>query len=363
MKVLFSYDIFCAQNAGGVSRCMLEVMRALDASCYDWSIWAPETPNIMLQHALLQPWMQKRAKLAGVSSIGRLRGTLRNELAFARWVSKVKPRVIHRSYYPVCDLADRKIKHVETLHDLWDERLALSGNRAAKLRSLVKRQACLRADVVVCVSEHTKADAIAHWPELESRLVVIHHGVAPISYSPQMGTVARPFFLFVGRRDGYKNFPVVASALASPLFQDHLLVCFGGGSFTAAEFDMLHRLGVTDRVTQLAGSDDLLAGLYHDATALLYPSSFEGFGMPILEAMIHGCPVIASPLTSLPEVGGSAAFYADPQFVDSWIDSMKLLAFDSQVAASMRQRGFDRSAMFSWKRSGERHVEVYDSLS
>ncbi|WBY07953.1 glycosyltransferase family 1 protein [Sphingomonas sp. 7/4-4] len=360
--VAFSHDIFTAQIAGGVTRCMIELMRALTECGEGWSAWAGRNGNAMLRETLAEPWAATRISSTDSHPRGRVLASIMEEPGFARWMRQQQPAVLHRTYYPVRDMLGRSFRRVETLHDLWDERSDLRHDRGAPLRSFLKKRACHRADAVVCVSEHTRDEAIARWPELAGRISVIPHGVRPLSHAPEPAGVDRPYFLFVGRRGLYKNFAVAAAALAHSGLHDHQLLCFGGDAFSVEERSSLAQLGLADRVVQVSGTDDRLAGLYAGASALLYPSAFEGFGLPLLEAMVHDCPVIAAPLTSLPEVGGDAVVYADPARPDAWSEAMRAIVENDDYAATLRDRGRRRAAAFSWARSAKRHAELYRQL-
>lgn len=361
--VVFSHDIFTAQVAGGVTRCMLELMRALTEAGEHWSAWAGRNGNAMLREALAEPWVAAHICSTASAPRGRVRASVMEEPGFARWLRQQRPAVLHRTYYPVRDMQRRGSRRVETLHDLWDERSNFRHDKGAALRSFLKKRACHRADAVVCVSEHTRDEAIERWPELAGRISVIPHGVRPLSDKPEPAGRDRPYFLFVGRRGLYKNFAVATAALARSGLRDHQLLCFGGGAFGPEERAGLAQLGLADRVLQVTGNDDRLAGLYAGASALLYPSAFEGFGLPLLEAMVHDCPVIASPLTSLPEVGGDAVLYADPTRPDAWSEAMRQIADDRSLAQMLRTLGRQRASNFTWSQSAAAHAKLYRTIT
>lgn len=360
--VTFSHDIFTGQTAGGVSRCMIELMRALGELGVNWSGWAGQNDNAMLQEVMSKPWARNNIFSVQSQHRGRLAASIAEEPSFAAWVRNNAPSVVHRTYYPIRDMVGRRVALVETLHDLWDERSRFRDDRGAVIRSFIKKRACHRADAVVCVSEHTRHEAVDRWPSLADKIVVIPHGVRPLSAAPEKAAFDWPYFLFVGRRSLYKNFLMVANALTQSGL-DHKLVCFGGGPLTDHELGTLSSLKALDRIELVFGSDERLAGLYDDATALLYPSSFEGFGLPLLEAMIHRCPVISSPLTSLPEVGGDAVLYADPLSVENWAHAMRKIVEDASLADELSAKGERRAAQFSWAQSAESHKKLYNSLA
>lgn len=327
-----------------------------------WRAWAGQNDNAMLREAMAEPWAQGGIETVEGPHRGRLIAAVTEEPRFADWVKSRSPAIVHRTYHAIRDQVGSSFPQVETLHDLWDERSSLLTDRGAPLRSFIKRRACQRADAIVCVSEHTRDEAVSRWPFLSHKMTIIPHGVRPLSLRPIAPKIDGPYFLFVGRRGFYKNFMTVAEALhCSGL--DQKLICFGGGPFSERERSELASLNLLDQTEQVAGTDDHLAGLYMHATALLYPSSFEGFGLPLLEAMVHDCPVISSPLTSLPEVGGDAVLYAEPDRPDAWIDAMQRVTADSALAEDLRRRGRARAAQFTWSRSAERHAQLYRSLT
>lgn len=361
--IVFSHDIFSAQTTGGASRCMIELMRGLGQSS-DWQLWAGRYRNALLDDARSDPALAGRlVATRPVDSGGRFAGSIRNEPGFAGYVRARKPRIVHRTYYPALDLLPRtSVARVETLLDMWDERGGAGATRLTPLKTRIKQTALHRADAIVCISESSRSEMLARWPTLEQRSSVIPLGVRPLSSKPSPAARDQPYFLFVGRRGTYKNFAVAVAGLRGASLPDHQLLCFGGGPFDAVEVALIAAFSLTERVIQLGGDDDRLAGLYADAAALLYPSAYEGFGLPLLEAMIHDCPVIAAPLTSLPEVGGDAVIYADPATPDAWGHAMARIVDDTIAAASLRSAGRIRAAEFSWLRTAEAHALLYASL-
>jgi glycosyltransferase involved in cell wall biosynthesis len=360
--VAFSYDIFVAQRAGGISRCMIELMRSISKTGVGAYLWAGANLNEMVDEALNEEWTAGLIVSASRGQAGRVRGAWKNERQFSAWVSRAEPKVVHRTYYPMLDLLGRDRVCVETLHDMWDERSAGSGDKGSTFRSFFKKRACDRADVVVCVSEHTRQEVLNFWPNLEGRLHVIPHGVRRLSNSPIRANTENPYFLYVGKRGLYKNFERAVGAFSKAELNDHKIYCFGGESFSDKERAYFSELGVGERVLHFTGSDHVLAGLYENAAALIYPSSYEGFGLPLLEAMVHGCPVIAAPFTSLPEVGGDAVFYADPFCTDAWVDALRQIGLNENLGQTLRSKGFGRAAEFSWDHSGASHIALYSSL-
>jgi glycosyltransferase involved in cell wall biosynthesis len=357
--VIFSSDIFTSQRAGGVSRCMIELMRALDVRGADYRLLAAPSANIMIDAERGEGWFHRHAVSTPTA---RYMPTLfRDELSLKKLTGGRD--LVHRTYHPRLNLLSRQTKIVETLHDLWDQYHGDQSSPHLRLRSLMKERALARADLIICVSHFTRDRLIELWPDMAKRSLVIHHGAKSFPRRDAAPQVERPYFLYVGNRDLYKNFLLPVQALAtSRLLSDHELLCFGGGAFTFEESRQINDLGLATRVRQVDGSDTALNDLYHSARALLYPSLHEGFGLPLLEAMLSDCPVLASPLTSLPEVGGDALLYADPRDIDAWAESMTAITSDEPLRQRLIVAGRSRATLFSWDESARRHMEAYSQL-
>jgi glycosyltransferase involved in cell wall biosynthesis len=161
--------------------------------------------------------------------------------------------------------------------------------------------------------------------------------------------------LFVGDRGGYKNFAGLVEALRAPALEDIQLVCYGGGPFRKGET-------LPRRALHLSGSDELLAQLYRQAAALVYPSVYEGFGLPALEAMACHCPVVCSNAGSLPEIVGTAAELFDPRDPAAIADAVERVLTSSGRAQELRTRGAERAKQFTWERCAMETRQVYRRL-
>jgi glycosyltransferase involved in cell wall biosynthesis len=145
--------------------------------------------------------------------------------------------------------------------------------------------------------------------------------------------------------------------------RDHFeLICFGGGAFTQKEIDTVATLNVSKSVKFMKGSDEVLANLYTHATALVYPSHYEGFGIPPLEAMHYGCPVVASNASSVPEVVGDAGIYFDHSSVDDLAQKLEMVISDSRLRGAIIGRGHAREQLFSWERCAQETLAIYEQL-
>jgi glycosyltransferase involved in cell wall biosynthesis len=175
-----------------------------------------------------------------------------------------------------------------------------------------------------------------------------------------------PFLLYVGNRGGYKNFLRLLEAYgASPqLKTGYKLICFGGGAFQADELKTMQTLGLdSGQVTQLGGDDQLLAKLYERASAFIFPSLYEGFGIPPLEAMSHDCPVVCSNTSSIPEVVGDAGEYFDPADADSMREAIERVVTSDNHRKLLISKGRARLKYFSWDRCAVETLDIYMRLT
>lgn len=252
------------------------------------------------------------------------------------------------------------VPEVFTVHDLTFFALARKGGWHGWLEEQVRREQadCFRRGAkLIAVSEATAQDLRARFPEVPAdRVVVIHHGVdatflAPLEARPQ-GAV-RPIFLFVGHRGGYKNFLRLLEAwrVAGLGAEAELRVTApAGGPWTPAEVAAIARAGLGSAARLVvATSDEALREEYRQATALVYPSAREGFGLPLLEAMASGTLVICANATCLPEVGGAVPFYHAPDSAEELAARLQeVLDLPAAERSRRRQAGRARAETFTW---------------
>lgn len=223
------------------------------------------------------------------------------------------------------------------------------------------------SEVITVPSEFVRADLLAAFHPDPAKVVVVPFGgeglLAPSAGADTVRArfgLARPFFLFPGRSYPHKNHRFLVEAFA-PL-ADRADLVFTGPPGTGDEdiVQAAERLGIGAAVRPLGlVSRPELAGLYEAATALAWPSRFEGFGVPVLEAMSAGCPVLASSAAAIPEVVGDAGILLSPDDAEGWTRSLEQLLADPELRADLAARGRDRVREFSWQRSGELQVAAY----
>jgi glycosyltransferase involved in cell wall biosynthesis len=234
---------------------------------------------------------------------------------------------------------------------------------------------CRRADAIITVSESSKRDIVAHYGLDPAKVRVIYEAAAPefTPASPQAVDAARRryglperFVLHVGTIEPRKNLTRLVEALQHLRDQGltiPLVVVGGKGWLYDDFFRRLEELPVRDAVhfSGYVPSADLPL-VYNAATVTATPSVYEGFGLPVLEAMACGTPVVSSNASSLPEMGGDAARYFDPHDVEAMAETIRVVWTDSDMRAEMRQLGLEQAARFSWKRAAEETLAIYERL-
>jgi mannosyltransferase len=263
--------------------------------------------------------------------------------------------VFHTSYYRLP--RQRVAKYVVSVYDFTYERYHTGFARF--IHSKQKLASIRRADAVLCISESTRRDVIDFYPEVEAaKLHVIHLGVDGNAFYPEplnSWATNSQIVLFVGQRGGYKRFDLAIEAIRQ---SPRLSLGVVGPTLTAEERALL-LASLGDRWHEFGPvSNTDLRRLYSSVFAFIFPSDYEGFGLPILEAMACGCPVVVSSLSSLPEVGGSAAFYAERQMGENYARALSNL--DSvEVRDHAVNRGKERAREFCWDNTFELTKNIY----
>ena len=192
---------------------------------------------------------------------------------------------------------------------------------------------------------------------------VVHHGVDERFRPdvPRLDVLPERYVLFVGNRGQYKDARVLFEAFVHIAhdFPDLHLLCVGGAGLSPQEVQWLTERGIRDRVSQRYLSDAEIASAYAHAGVFVFPSRFEGFGLPALEAMASGTPVMLANATSLPEVGADAAIYFTPGNAAELASALASLLTDEAAKQQLITRGLERAATFTWHAAAEKTAAVY----
>jgi glycosyltransferase involved in cell wall biosynthesis len=366
MKIVFDYQAFALQSYGGISRYFVRLAQGLESLGEHVNVVAPlhrncylkDLPTTSVHGVGLKRFPAKTGRLA----------LLANHYLGKSIISRMGADILHETYY-----SDKQISRVakgsvitvyDMIHEKYADYFAWHDTITRK-----KRLAIDRVDRVICISQSTKSDLCALFDIAEEKVTVVHLGYE--RFATRSNTAApfaktgRPFLLYVGSRGGYKNFEAMLRAVASiPSLKNAFdVVAFGGGPLNDKERSLIRKLGFNScAVRQLGGRDDLLGCLYAQARAFVYPSLYEGFGLPPLEAMAHDCPVVTSNSSSMPEVVGDAGEYFDPLDIDGQAHAIASVVFDDQRRSYLIEAGRQRLPLFSWDRCASETQAVYKQV-
>ncbi len=365
--VVYDYQIFSQQKFGGISRYFCEIASRIHAGAkWQSKVIAPVYFNDYLAQSTVPTY--------GVYLPAPHRRAERLFDLFNRHVEPLfffrnKARILHQTYYSPA-VPNCSAKRIVTVFDMIHELFPQYFSQRDLVISRYKRKAVEAASHVVCISRKTAEDLMEILAVPEEKITVTHLGFSPVfqsttagSRQPYVTPQGRPYLLYVGNRAGYKNFSGLLEAFATSkrLSNEFNLVSFGGPPFTLEETTRFHELGLgPDGVLHKQGDDQTLARVYQGARALVYPSRYEGFGIPPLEAMASECPVACSNTSCLPEILGPAAEYFDPLQIDSIRMAIERVALDETRRLELTAEGQTRCRIFSWQRCADETLDAYE---
>jgi len=361
MKIQFDHQTFSLQDYGGISRYFSVIQDEIEkreGMAMDRGILVSRNHYLPTSSFPLSPKF-------GRTLVSRSRTYSFNK-KYARYlVKKNRYDVFHPTYYDAYFLPYLKRPFVLTVHDMTHELFPEFFPQNDPFITY-KREVIEKANHIIAISTSTKNDLMDLYGVQEDKISVIHHGLYRIEGND--GTVRdlpQRFLLFVGARNGYKNFSRFTTACSMLLREDKELsvVCAGGGGFNLAERELLRRNRLTGAVHQLQVSDSQLKRLYEKALLFVYPSLYEGFGLPILEAFQSSCPVAVSHTSCFPEVGGDAVVYFDPYSPDSIASAVKTVIGNKELVESLSQRGRERLGHFTLEVCMHKTINVYKELA
>jgi glycosyltransferase involved in cell wall biosynthesis len=364
LRVAFDHWVFSDQLHGGISRHFATLVAHLPACGIEPRVLAPlyrterlrEAPRELVWGGPVGPG--RRQQLAA-KAIGR---------AAARPLARLfRADVLQETFYSASPTGPPGCPVVVTIHDCLHDHFPdeFPGDSAPRN----KPKSLARAAWVICNSEHSRRDFLERNPDFAKRTSVVHCALDwafDAEAAPPGPLHPRPYVLFVAAvRRPYKNLEGLVDAFArSRLPGEGIdLVCIGDAPFTTAERERIAAAGVTERVHQRRATDADLRSWYRHALLFAYPSLYEGFGLPPLEAMASDCPVVTMNVSAMPEVCGAAAEYAEPGDLDSLVAALERVAFDPARASALRAAGRARLPLFTPQKCAEETAKVYRMLA
>jgi len=362
MKILYDFRVFGFQDYGGISKYFLKICDFLNRenivkvlSPIHINKYINESKNEYLINFL---YLKKRYRFT--TRIFFFINYLFTDL----YILIFKPNILHLTYYPEYLFKKKKLNYklVITVFDLIHEIYIDKYNY--KKEANLKKNIIYSADHIICISNNTKKDLINFYKVEESKVTVIHLGFDQSKQITKIDNVniIRPFFLYVGSRGRYKNFLKFLEAFSlSKFLKNNLdIYCFGGGDFTIKELDIIKSLEIDlSQVKYFHGDDSKLNYLYSKAHAFVFPSLYEGFGLPLLEAMNMGCPVVCSNTSSFPEVVSDSALLFDPESKEDIKIKLEEIFININLKQKLIEKGYNNLQRFSWKKCAQETFSIY----
>jgi glycosyltransferase involved in cell wall biosynthesis len=368
MKVLYDFQCFTNDRIGGISKYFAKLIQYLNKQEGIEVDVAGKLSNNLYSREF-EGHLTHKQFFPGVQFPGQRKALKHfNRITAARALQNNRFDVFHPTYYNPYWLQKAGSKKVVlTVHDMIHELFNIPEHFDRMPIAEVKRRLIRRADKVIAISNSTKNDLLRFTDVSPEKIEVIYHGIDSHFVKIEKTLFYRhpeAYFLFVGRRSGYKNFSFMIRAIAPLLLKSKLgVVCVGGGPLSHEEKELISQLRIAPFIHNLPVVSELQLDYYYQhAIALIYPSLYEGFGMPILEANRNQCPVILANASSLPEVGGDAALYFDVDNTDSLEDAARKVSEKDELRNSLILKGMERIKSFSWEQTFEKTADVYRSV-
>ena len=354
-KVLYDAQIFTSQKFGGISRYFVELMKNMPydistdlSASFSHNIYLPEVKDIRDFPSI--PFKKDLVKML-------------NHRRSVSQIVKGDFDVFHPTYYNPYFLEKLKRPFVITVHDMIHERFPESFSADDPTREC-KRRVVFAADHIIAISQSTKNDLIEMYNLPEDKISVVYHGQTLVNPDEEpVSGLPQHYILFVGDRNRYKNFERMARAYSviRKSFPEIKLVCTGR-PFKKHELEMFAKLGIEKDVCRFFVNDRQLRYLYSHAICFVFPSLFEGFGFPVLEAYAAGCPIVLSNTSSLPEIAGEGGMYFDPTDIEDISSKIIKVIEDPQLRDDMTKRGREIAKNFTWQRTAAQTAEIYRKL-
>ena len=328
MRILFDYQSF-DQRYGGVSRYHYELMKGLvyEKQEVEISTIFSECEYLLSDESIRVLNLLSKKKFKGRFRINEILQSI-NQLYSIHHIRKGNYDIFHPTYYSPYFLKSLKKPFVITVHDFVHEKFDSENKNEIENKKLLIQ----KSDKIIAISENTKLDIISYYSVPVEKITVIYHGFKKLENHSEIENIYGNYILFVGKRVEYKNFFRFLLAASQIMQEDSTLnlVCTGY-PFSKNELNFIDNLHISDRVVVVSANEQVLNSLYKNAHVFVYPSLYEGFGMPILEAFANNCPMCISNTSCFPEIARDGALYFDPYDVNSIYTTIKSILYNAQL--------------------------------
>lgn len=364
MRVLYDYQVLEFQKYGGISRYFFELYSVFQKK-YQGKM-AVKFSAFYSCNYYFSDFIRQRNNYPGYISKFINQMKIIMDIYLNYFLGKPYD-IIHPTYYfpkylkCIPEFIKRKSKIIITVHDLIHEMFYPPNSSMKERAELIQH-----ADGIIAISEKTKEDLLRIYPSVsEDRIKVIYHGCT-MKKPNRKSEILFPdkYILMVGNRGEYKNGIIVFKAFEKLKCRndDLKLVCVGGGNFCDDEIKIMNELGIEESVVHMSLSDEELYYAYRNAKCFVFPSLYEGFGIPILEAFFCECPIILSNASCFPEIAQDCALYFEPHNADELAEQIDTLLNDPALAKKIVEKGKERLKDFKWESTIEKTLEFYQTV-
>jgi glycosyltransferase involved in cell wall biosynthesis len=371
MRVLFDGQIFKLQKFGGISRYFTEIIYEINnhsphtAICpilysenfhYNERIKAKPTFLDKIKLLLKLKFTQKQQNRY---HIRKDKTSILDELKIQNFDLFV-PTYYDPYFLPYLGDKPFVLNVYDMIHEIFPTHFSdqdLTTQHKAELLS--------KAAKIIAISESTKRDILKFYPTTEAAKIEVVYLSQSLDNKEILDLgLPKKYILFVGNRMHYKNFNFFFKSIAPILIENPelFLVCAGGNSFTNEEIDFIGSYQLSDQVIQRNFKDFELATYYTNADCFVFPSAYEGFGIPVLESMSCGCPVILANHSSFPEVAGDAGIYFELNSTEDLKNKVSAVLFDDKFRAECSKKSQLQAKKFNWERTAKECVEIFKSI-
>lgn len=366
MKIILEPQIFNDQEFGGISRYYSEIYKGLKNNKeVKFTLPLLYTENLHIKDVVNSEMPPFKRFLIKNNIFKRkvLRRLKRNNLEYTKKIlEKGDYDLVIPTYYNTyfLDYIGNKpfvLTVYDMIHEIFPQYFDEKDDTSVRKKILIEK-----ATRIIAVSQNTKKDILRFFPTIdENKIDVIYHGHSQLDANKECENLPKRYLLYIGNRHHYKNFHFFLKAVSTLLKEDETLYAFfaGGYPFRKEEQKMIDDLGISEKVIQYKFNDDELNSIYKNALCFVFPSEYEGFGIPVLESMANRCPIILPKHSSFPEVAGEAGIFYELNNPDDLVAKIKQTITDKNFRDKHIELGIKQVAKFSWKEASLQCLETY----
>jgi len=353
MKILYDHQIFSLQKYGGISRYFYELFGNAD-NLFEYEISCRYSENEYLRR---DASIFKNHDFRGKKKLIYLI----NKMESIKQMKGQDYDVVHPTYYDPYFAKYNRKPVVITIHDMINELFPQYFKKDKILEN--KMKSIYFSDKIIAISESTKADILKYYPKIqEQKITVIYHGNSFDKFKPAAAEKDSDYILFTGERIGYKNFFKFIEAVHSLLKKYELRLMCTGKQFSINEIEIFKKYGIEGLVEHKFVDNEELFELYQNSLIFVFPSLYEGFGLPILESFAANCPVALSDTKCFREIAGEAGNYFDPNSVQDMRGVVERLIISEIAREESKMKGSKRIKQYSWQTCLNKTAKVYESV-